>query len=176
MKHLRNHPRVDPNRIGVLGYSRGAIVSLQIASEVPAVKAVVAYYPLADFEEWLDVERYSFPKSLLFKWIRGRLIKEVGASSWEQARLKFRETSPINFASRIQPPVLLIHGEKDRTFPLAQAQRLCQTLQSAGKNCELFVVSGAGHVFNFKDKEKGKIAWEKTIQFLDRHLPKNPSR
>lgn len=68
-EHLRRHPRVDPDRIGLLGFSRGRIVSLQIAAEASSVKAVVAYYALADFEEWLDVKRYPFPKSLLFKWV-----------------------------------------------------------------------------------------------------------
>jgi dienelactone hydrolase len=170
LEHLQKHPLVNPAQIAVMGYSRGAIVSLQIASLVPSVKAVVAYYPLADFEEWLDVEKYSFPKSLLFRWVRKQLVKEAGASSFEEARPQFRKTSPIRLVSQIQAPVLLIHGEKDRTFPIDQAQRLYRALQSAGNPCEFLVVRGAGHVFNFRDKEKGKMAWEKTVQFLDRHL------
>ncbi len=79
-----------------------------------SVKAVVAYYALGDFEEWLDVKRYSFPKSLLFKWVRARIIKETGEPTEEKAQIRFRKTSPINFAGRMAAPVLLIHGEKDR--------------------------------------------------------------
>jgi hypothetical protein len=55
-----------------------------------------------------------------------------------------------------------------------QAQRLCSNLNSAGKNCELLVIPKAGHVFNVVDAEQGRIAWEKTIQFLGGHLKKTP--
>jgi len=153
----------------------GGIVSLQIAAEAPSVKAVVAYYALADFEEWLDVKRYTFPRSLLFKWVRARVIKETGEPTEEKAQIRFRETSPINFYRKIEAPVLLIHGEKDHTFPVEQMERLSQLMRGAGKNCELLVIPKAGHVFNFVDAKQGGIAWEKTIQFLDGHLRKIPS-
>jgi hypothetical protein len=65
----------------------------------------------AGFEQWLEVDQYPFPKSLLFRWVRERLGKEVGATSWEEEHVRFRETSPIHFAARIEAPVLLIHGE-----------------------------------------------------------------
>ena len=129
-RHLQKHPRVDPERIAVMGFSRGGIVSLQIASQDPSIKAAVAYYGLADFEKWLDVGQYGFPKSLLFRWVRNRMVQEVGARSWEEARVRFRETSPIQFAPRIGARVLLIHGEKDRTFPVEEARRLYASLPS----------------------------------------------
>lgn len=56
LRHLQGHPRVDPGRIAVLGFSRGGIVSLQIASQDPSIRAAVAYYALADFEQWLETE------------------------------------------------------------------------------------------------------------------------
>jgi len=85
-------------------------------------------------------------------------------------RARFRETSPIHFAARIQASVLLIHGEKDRTFPVVQARHLYDVLQSAGKGSELLIIPGASHVFNFIDKDKGRFAWEKTILFLNQYL------
>jgi dienelactone hydrolase len=170
LRHLQKHPRVDPGRIALLGFSRGGVVSLQIASLDPSIKAVVAYYALADFEQWLDVDQYSFPKSLFFRWIRGRFVKEMGASSWEEARIRFREISPIHLAARIEAPVLLIHGEQDHTIPVDEARRLYAALQSTGKESELLIIPGAGHVFNFIDKNQGEFAWEKTILFLNRYL------
>jgi dienelactone hydrolase len=173
LAHLREHPRVNPGRIGLLGFSKGAMLSLLIAAQED-IQAVVAYYPLADFEEWLDVTRYSFPKSLLFRGIRRHFMKELGASTWEEALITLRSISPIHHVEHIQAPVLLVHGGKDRTAPLEQAQHLYRSLQSAGKRCELFIVPAAGHVFNFRDEEQEKLAWEKTIEFLDRQLKENP--
>lgn len=150
------------------------MLSLLIAAQQKGVQAVVAYYPLADFEEWLDISRYPFPKSLLYRGIRRHFIKELGVSNWEEALNLLRPASPIHHVEHIQAPVLLIHGEKDRTAPLEQVQRLCAKLRSAGKNCELLIIPGAGHVFNFRDEEKGQIAWEKTLQFLKDHVKRPP--
>jgi dipeptidyl aminopeptidase/acylaminoacyl peptidase len=45
-------------------------------------------------------------------------------------------------------------------------QRLCAKLRSAGKNCELLIIPGTGHVFNFRDEEKGQIALFYSIDYL----------
>lgn len=168
--HLKQHPRVNSGRMGLLGYSKGGMLSLLIAAHDADIQAVVAYYPLADFEEWLDLDRYSFPKSLFFRGIRRYFMKELKASTWEEALITLRAASPIHYVERIQAPVLLIHGEKDRTAPLEQVQRLCDQLRAAGKKCDLFIVPQAGHVFNFRDEDQGKVAWAKTIGFLDGRL------
>lgn len=170
--HLMKHPRVDPTRIGLLGYSRGAILSLLIASQEPSIKGVVAYYGLGNIEQWLDLAQYPFPKSLIFRYIRDTFVDGIGASGWEAARPKFREISPIHRVNQIRSPILLIHGEKDRTAPLRQAQELCQAFYSIGRPCELFVVPAAGHVFNYLDPQKGLLAWKKTIDFFNHHLKK----
>jgi len=170
VNHLKQHPRVDAERIGLLGYSKGGMLSLLIASQDPSLRSVVAYYPLADFEEWLDLNRYSFPKSLWIRGVRAYVLQELQVSNWEEAVKFLRVASPIHLAGHIQAPVLLIHGEKDWTAPLAQVQNLCRKMQEAGGRCELFVIPGAGHVFNFLEEEQAKAAWEKTADFLAAHL------
>jgi len=168
--HLLAHPRVDPERAGLLGFSKGGTHSLLITAVEPRVKAAVVYYPLTDFEEWLNAEKYSFPTSLRIRLMRGEVIKRRGASRWEEILSDIRDASPINHVRTIQSPILLIHGEKDRTVPVAQTQRFFQELRAAGGNCKLYLLPGAGHVFNFRNKSQGQVAWERTLQFLDRHL------
>ncbi len=166
LDHLRRHPRVDPQRIALLGYSKGAILSLQIASLAPDLKGVVAYYPLADFDEWRDEMRHSFLRRIFFSYLEWR----YNNSGPGEKKPKPWGKSPIDLVEKIRAPVLLVHGEKDRTFPVTQSRRLCERFRSAGEDCELFVVAGAGHVFNFLDGREGQMAWDKTINFLDRHV------
>ncbi len=141
-----------------------------IASRDSSVRAVVAYYPLADFEEWLDLSQYSFPKSLWVRGVRSYVLKELQATSWEEAMKTLRVASPIHQAENIQAPVLLIHGEKDRTAPLSQVQRFWRKMGDAGRNCELLVLPHSGHVFNFLNEEQAKEAWANTMEFLKVHL------
>ena len=129
LKHLQSHPRVDPKRIALLGYSKGAILSLQIASLTPSVRAVVAYYPMTDFEEWRQEGKNSLRWRLLSWFFRREIEKEAGISNREELRKEFWGASPINLVDKIQSPVLLVHGEKDRTFPLDQSQRFCQAMR-----------------------------------------------
>lgn len=43
--YLQNLPEVDPNRIGVVGFSLGARHAISLSSEVePGIKAIVSYY------------------------------------------------------------------------------------------------------------------------------------
>ncbi len=166
LKHLQAHPRVDPKRVALLGYSKGAILSLQIASLAPEIKAVVAYYPLADFEAWQRKGKHSL-RWRLYSWFLRTQMRKEGEPGKEQ---RFWGPPPIKLVDKIQAPVLLVHGEKDRTFPLAQSQELCRAFTAAGKRCELLAVPGAGHVFNFLNAEQGEMAWEKTLQFLKEHM------
>jgi len=173
LKHLQSHPRVDPQHIALLGYSKGAILSLQIASLAPNIRAVVAYYPLTNFEEWRREGKNSF-RWRLFSWFfRWQIEKEAGTSNPEDLKREFWGASPIELVDKIQSPVLLVHGEKDRTFPLEQSRRFCQAMRLAGESCELFVVPGAGHVFNFLNVEQGEMAWQETMRFLGQHFQKN---
>jgi dienelactone hydrolase len=169
-KHLVDHPRVDSGHVALIGFSKGGTHSLLLAATEPGVKAVVAYYPLIDFEEWLDKSQYSFPKSLRFWAMRRQIMRALKVEAWEEALPELRTASPINHVARIHAPVLLIHGGKDRTVPVGQSERLCQALKAAGKRCELFVIPEAGHVFNFRNEDQARVAWEKTLQFLDQHL------
>jgi dienelactone hydrolase len=44
ISHIEQHPSVDTNRIGLLGFSLGAYLALSVASVDPRVKAVVEFF------------------------------------------------------------------------------------------------------------------------------------
>lgn len=51
--------------------------------------------------------------------------------------------SPCRLARKMKIPVMLIHGEKDRRFPLSFAKTLADSFPNG--DAELFVAKGAGH-------------------------------
>ncbi len=178
---LRAHPDADPDRIGAMGYSQGGVYSLLIAAEASgsprAVRAVVAYYPVTDFEYWLDDSDRRWAKRQVFKLIRRYFRRRSGAESDEEFSEFLGRASALQHAERIECPVLLIHGEKDKSAGVGESRRLERRLKELGREVELLEVEDAGHIFNFRDTEKAEATWPAALSWLDRHLkPAKPAK
>jgi dipeptidyl aminopeptidase/acylaminoacyl peptidase len=66
---------------------------------------------------------------------------------------RLRELSPIHYASADLPPILIFHGDQDRTVDISQSQRYVQAVEAAGGEAELVRYPGGDHVFlNFSDE------------------------
>ena len=55
------------------------------------------------------------------------------------------ETQPVRFASRDDPPALLLHGQDDSRVRLRNSERLAQALRGAGADATLVTYAGLGH-------------------------------
>jgi dipeptidyl aminopeptidase/acylaminoacyl peptidase len=53
---------------------------------------------------------------------------------------------PLTYVHAGAPPMLLIHGNADKTVPISQSHKLADALKKAGaKNVTFLIVDGAGH-------------------------------
>ena len=75
--------------------------------------------------------------------------------------------SPIFRVAQIDVPVLLIHGDRTRTFPCEQTLTMAASLKNHGKEVETFIVHGATHYFT---EQQNADARRKLFDFLRRHL------
>ena len=167
---LRAQPLVDTQRLAALGFSQGGIFSLLIAAHAPDVKAVVAYYPVTDFPQWLAAPRADLMKRLVFHMIREHFRREAEGCTEEAFQTVLQQASPLYQAERIQAPVLLVHGDQDGAAPVDESRRLAARLATLGRDVELVVIAGGRHVFNFKHPAQAQYAWQVTLQWLARHL------
>jgi pimeloyl-ACP methyl ester carboxylesterase len=95
------------------------------------------------------------------------LVFAPAVVAWMDLFYRFRmdKVSPVRLAANIDLPVLIIHGENDRAFPLHEARRLRDSFP-AGR-AELFVARGADHSGSSFTSQ-----YPLAIQaFVDRHLP-----
>lgn len=77
-----------------------------------------------------------------------------------------RAASPVTYVTPDDPPMLILHGDRDPLVPLHQAVGLYDALRSAKVEVELQVTAGAGH-----DAGLAKPEVQKTVQvFFDKHL------
>ena len=166
---VRAEPQVDRERIAALGFSQGGIYSLLMAAHAPDVKAVVAYYPVTDFRAWFDTERDSVSRQV-FRVIEWHFRRESGAKSDAEFEEMLRLASPMTHVDSIRAPVLLVHGAEDTSAPVEESRRLERALKERGRDVQLIVVPGAKHVFNFRNAEQGRRAWDATLEWLGKKL------
>jgi dienelactone hydrolase len=167
---VRAHPDVDAERIGLLGFSQGGVFSLLIAAYDGGAAAVVAYYPVTDFERWLEAPGAGLGRRLVFALIRVGFRRASGARSDKELQTLLRRASPFWQAKSIRAPVLLVHGDRDGSADIEESRRLARRLAELDRPVELLVIQGGVHVFNFRDRTQADLAWDATLRFLDRHL------
>jgi len=171
----RAYPEVDQSRIGALGFSEGAVVSLLMAAHDPdRIRAVVAYYPITDFPHWYAGERSGFSPRLIFALGRWQMRVESGADTEDEFQTMLRLASPLYMAEYIRAPVLLIHGAQDTLLPLEESERMAERLKAAGGTTELLVAREGGRLFNFRQPELATQAWQATLAWFDRYLRAAP--
>jgi uncharacterized protein len=130
--------RVRNARIGLLGYSMGAVVSLLGAAGDPSVKALVLDSPFSDLRQILreNVRR----NALLPGW---PFVTAV--SLWMRLRhgVNLSESSPIAVLSGLEPrPLFFIHGGADVTTPMQHSRRLYDAYRGPR---EIWIVQGTPH-------------------------------
>jgi uncharacterized protein len=139
VQYLKQRPEVDPARIGVLGFSMGAVATIQAAAQCPDIAAVVADSAYASF---LEAVRYSF-----------RLVARLPhfpiapiAMHWAKVIVHVdpNHLRPVDVIGRIAPrPILVTHGNLDEIVPVRHAYTL---FKAAEEPKELWIVPGARHV------------------------------
>ncbi len=151
---------VDPQRIAVWGSSAGAHLAALAAGLSPGdryydpgarLQAMIGAGTPTDFR---DGGRNN-----------GSLARFLG-ERWHEGSQVFIEASPIAHVSADDPPVLLIHGDADKTVPPSQAIVYRDALTAAGVPNTLLLLPGLGHSLG----AAGRDALLQGIDFLDQRL------
>ena len=80
-----------------------------------------------------------------------------------------KEVSPVNHADKIKIPVLLIHGEADRSVPVRHSKKMYKKLKSVSADVEYLEIEDGDH---YLSKEEHRVmTFEAMDAFLAKHLP-----
>jgi acetyl esterase/lipase len=163
VRWLRRHAstyRIDPDHIGVIGGSAGGHLTAMVALTAPADG-------LDPKEPWGEVSCRVQAAIPLYGVHDFALMSKGG----EDPEL-LKRGSPVTWATKDDPPILILHGTKDTTVPLVQSERLAEALKAAGIEHELVVVEGAPHSFHLEPRQQDLRP--KVLAFLDKHLKPKP--
>jgi fermentation-respiration switch protein FrsA (DUF1100 family) len=153
--------RVRGARIGLLGYSMGAVVSLLGAAGDPSVEALVLDSPFSDLRRVIreNIRRYTLLPGAPF-------VAAVGL--WMRLRhgVRIAESSPISVLSGLEPrPVFFIHGGADAITSVHHSRQLHDAYRGPR---EIWVVQGAPHTGTyFQDRQ---LYLERVAGFFARNL------
>lgn len=144
----------DPDHLGITSGSSGGHLALMAAMTADdgkldakdpierissRVQCVVAWFPPTDMINWGGPASYKmieFARPGFFKRILGE-VKEI------EPQLK--AISPIYLVTKEAPPLLLIHGDSDKTVPLQQSEIMKDKYEEMGLPVKLVVQPGGGH-------------------------------
>jgi dipeptidyl aminopeptidase/acylaminoacyl peptidase len=149
-QRLRQEKFVDPNRMGIYGYSRGGMAASLLAIELDDVKAAVFGAGVYDFQRLYD--------DSTLMGVRFNMKAETGMTK-EAVRVR----SSILRMDQLKCPVLILHGEKDKNVPVRQALLLRDKLTQLHKDFEI-------KLFPDKEHSIGPPAADLTVDFLRRRL------
>jgi len=158
--------RIPRARIGLLGYSMGAVVSLLGAAGEPGVEALVLDSPFSDLRTLLieNVRTRARLPGTPFVWLAGLMLRARSGS-------KLADCSPISVLSSLEPrPLFFIHGGADRITNVNHSRRLYDAYRGPR---EIWIVQGAPHAgAYFADRP---LYVERVAGFFARHLGLNVS-
>ena len=157
----------DPARLGVMGHSFGGYSTLSIISQTDRFKAAVVASGFGDsFAEYGAMEKDGSAFGIS---VQEQGPGSMGGTPW-QVRERYIENSPAFYLDRVSTPVLVIHGEEDRTVPAFLADQVFVGLRRLGKEVQLAKYPGEGHTPLVWGYDNQVDFCKRIIDWFDEHL------
>jgi dipeptidyl aminopeptidase/acylaminoacyl peptidase len=148
-------PAADLDRVGVLGFSRGAAVAMLMAERDPRIDLVVEFFGPTDFfgpfvQDVVEEALRGTPRNLPgLDFLNEQFIQPLkrGELAIDDMRLEILRRSPVYFAERL-PQLQVHHGTADDIVPVGEAERLIEVMQGLGRGApefEFFIYEGGVH-------------------------------
>lgn len=148
---------VDGDRAGIFGRSFGGIHTVNALGRTDRFAAGAAFSGIYDYESFLD-------DTADYGW---RLLgSELGRP--RDAVETYRELSPVRAVPGIDAPLLVLHGEQDRSVAVTQAEALAAELDAHGVAHEFRRYPDEGHAFAGRDAVLD--AYTRIADFFEKYL------
>jgi dipeptidyl aminopeptidase/acylaminoacyl peptidase len=142
--YLHEQSWVDRDRIGAMGYSYGAFLTLSCLARLPELNWA-AGVSVCGPSNLLTLARSSPPS-----W-RSQVNTVIGNPDTESNRLLSR--SPVTYADQIQAPLYVIQGANDPRVPRQESDQIVQRLRGRGVEVRYDVYADEGHMILKRDNQ-----------------------
>ena len=147
---------IDPNRLGLMGWSYGGYIGMWGETQTTRFRAIVAGAGIVNWQSY-------YGQNKIDQW----MIPFFGASVYQDPAV-YARSSPITFITHSKTPVLILQGERDEEVPAPQAFEFWHAMTTLGVPTKLIVYADEGHG---PQKIANQIdILEQTIAWFDRYL------
>jgi dipeptidyl aminopeptidase/acylaminoacyl peptidase len=142
---------VDPERLGILGWSYGGYLTASAVTQTARFKAAVVGAGIANavsFNGTADIPDF--------------IPDYLGAEFWDDPET-YRRRSPLMNVAAVRTPTLILHGEADVRVPASQGRELYNALKRRGVPTKLVLYPREGHLIgeprHLLDRSRRILEW-----------------
>ena len=144
-EYIAGRPDVDPERVGVMGFSMGGYYAPRIAAFEKRYKACVAWGAHYDYHAtWVTRRREMESGGTKVTSAKFHLPWVLGVPDMDAAMKKLEGYRLEGVAGKIDCPILITHGECDTIVPVAMAHKLYGAVGSKNKTLKIFTAEEGG--------------------------------
>jgi dipeptidyl aminopeptidase/acylaminoacyl peptidase len=147
---------VDPQRLGLTGWSYGGYMTMWGVTQTDRFGAAVAGAGIANLTSY-------YGQNKIDQW----MIPFFGESVYDDPEV-YARSSPITFIKKVKTPTLIIVGDSDGECPTPQSYEFWHALRTLGVKTELVVYEHEGH--HFVDPEHMRDRVKRTSDWFDEYL------
>jgi dipeptidyl aminopeptidase/acylaminoacyl peptidase len=169
---LENHDEIDPERVGIMGWSHGGLITLMNLFAHPKDYQVgYAGVPVCDLVARMGYKDQGYRDQFSAPY-------HIGKTAEEDVN-EYRRRSPAWNAEKLQTPLLIHTTTNDEDVNVLEVEHLIKALKAADKKFEHKIYKDApgGHEFNRIDTKLAKESRAEVHRFLAKYLkPENPAK
>jgi dipeptidyl aminopeptidase/acylaminoacyl peptidase len=151
---------VDPNRVGLTGWSYGGFMTIFAVTQTQRFKAAVAGAGISNWQSY-------YGENSIDQW----MTPYFGASVYDDPAV-YAKSSAINFIQQARTPTLLMVGDRDGECPAPQSYEFWHALRDRRVPTQLVVYPNEGH--SFADPAHRRDVLARAVEWFARYLPPTP--
>ena len=148
---------VDPQRIGLIGWSYGGFMTMFAVTQTNRFRAAVAGAGIANWQSY-------YGENSIDQW----MIPFFGASVYDDPAA-YAKSSAINFIRKVKTPTLVVVGDRDGECPAPQSFEFWHALRDQSVPTQLVVYPNEGH--GFVDPDHRRDVLERALAWFQQYMP-----
>jgi dipeptidyl aminopeptidase/acylaminoacyl peptidase len=149
---------IDPNRLGITGWSYGGYMTMWAVTQTNRFAAAVSGAGLSD---WLSY----YGENKIDQW----MLPFFGATVYDDPMV-YAKSAPMTFIKNVKTPTLMVVGDRDGECPPPQSYEFWHALKTLGVPTELVIYPNEGHAF--ANPEHSRDVIERTVAWFNQYLQK----